>query len=282
MTIVAVWRGLRLPLTRPPPSVSPIRFWNVAGLKLAGLGCLIEIVAGVWNEIVHRVFLTEPKIAPAHSLLVLGMLTVNLGMVIGLTIEYGMITHGFVVASKAQRSLTLLCLVLTFSSIWLAAAGAGIYMAGVFRSPSPNLIIAVFLALVGTLVLVPAKRVLPMIGSELAIGLVFNAVSYIFLVLYVQERLFVPWGLVPLALSDGLVATLKRHVKLATAVMVSSLLVGLLFWATYYPYTMHLFPWSASPGLSVALVFLGGCAGAFLGDRVYARLTSVVLGGISS
>ena len=157
IAILAVWKGLRVSRAQLPLSLSPIRFVNVAGLKLAGLGCLIEIGAGIWNEIVHHVFRTEPKIAPAHALLTVGMLTVNLGMVVGLTIEYGMIKRSFIVVTRAKRWVTVLCVLLSFSAIWLATSGSFIYIGRVYRSFPLNGAAAVSLGLVATLVLVCAK-----------------------------------------------------------------------------------------------------------------------------
>ncbi len=282
ITILVIWRGLRLRRAQPPITLSPIRFENVAGLKLAGAGTVVEVVAGVWNEIVHHVFQSEPRIAPAHALLTVGMLIVAFGMIIGLTIEYGMIRHRIVAASTFKRWLALVCVVLTFASIWLAAAGALIYLARVFRVSSFNWVNAVLLAVVGTVVLVPAKRVLPRFGAALAIGIIFNVVSYFFLVVYVGETPYIPWGLLPLALFDLLVVGFNRLMKIAPAILLSSNVVGLLFWATYYPFTLYLLPWSFSVQIQLAAVFLGGLAGAILGSGIYARLSSAVLGDVTA
>lgn len=282
ITILAVWRGLRIPRKQSISAVNPIRFENVAGLKLAGAGTVVEVVAGVWNEVVHHVFQSEPRIAPAHALLTVGMLIVAFGMIIGLTIEYGMIRHQLLAVSTFKRWLTLVCVVLTFASIWLAASGAIIYLAGVFRVSPFNWINAVLLALVATLILVPAKRVLPKFCSALVIGIIFNVVSYFFLVVYIGEVPYIPWGLLPLALFDLIVLGFNRATKItSSSVSLSSIVTGLLFWATYYPFTSYLFPWSFSLQLQLVPVFLGGLAGAILGNRIYAGLSSAVLGGVT-
>ena len=70
--IIGVLRGLRYSPKYPHVSLSSIQFADVAGLKLAGLGCSIEIIAGVWIEIVHGAFLNEPRIASALALSRLG------------------------------------------------------------------------------------------------------------------------------------------------------------------------------------------------------------------
>ncbi len=281
IAILAVWRGLRVPRAQPIASTFPIRFVNLAGLKLAGAGIIIEIVAVIWHEIVHDVFLLDHGIAPV-AVLTVGVLTVNLGMIIGLTIEYGMIRHRVLAASTLKRSLILICVVVTFASIWLAAAGAFIYVARESRSSTLTWITAVLLAMVASLVLVPSKRVLPRIGGALSIGITFNIVSYFFLVVYAKFPAYVPWGLLPLALFDILVLALNRVLKIARAILISSTVIGSLFWATYYPFTLYLFPWSSLPQLPLLGVILGGTAGAILGNAVYARLSSVVLGDVSA
>src|SRR5208337_280629 len=90
ISVLGIWRGLRVPRIQPA-TTAPIRFVNVAGLKLAGAGSVIEIVALFGNEIIHRLSSSEPYITLALSLLAVGLLTATLGMVIGLTIECGLI-----------------------------------------------------------------------------------------------------------------------------------------------------------------------------------------------
>ena len=279
--IIAVWRGLRARPAQPTPAMVPIKFMNTAGLRLAAVGTVIEIVAGVWNEIVHRVVQSEPRIAPAHALLVVGMTTVAFGMVIGLTIEHGMIKRGFIPASALQRWTTLFCLILTFTSIWLAAAGAFVYLAGAFRAWFPNLVWAVMLSIIAPLVLVPAKRVLPRLGTMVSIAIIFNGVTFFFLVLYLQVSPYIPWGLTALFLFDLLVAGLNRVMITARAVLVASTVTGILFGVTYYPFTMYLFPWSLAPSPLVGVVFVGWAAGTILGNKVYAKVTSTVLGSVA-
>lgn len=277
IVIFAVWRGLSVRRGQTD-LINPVRFTNVSGLKLAGVGSAMQITAGVWNEIVHLLFLTEPRIAPAHVLLTVGMLTVNLGMIVGLAIEYGMIRREIIVVPKWKLLVTLGCVILVFASIWLTAALALIYVAGVFRGSSLTWIIAVLLSTAGTLVLVPAKRVLPSLGSAILIGFVFNAVGYFFLVVYSGVPAFLPLGLIPVALFDFAASSLRCVLKFTHAVLVSSSIIGLLSYATYYPFTFYLFPWSISLQLSAGAMFIGSIAGALLGHRVYDGLSSIVLG----
>ena len=194
ISVLVIWRGLRVPRIQPATTV-PIRFVNVAGLKLAGAGSVLEIVALVGNEIIHRLSSSETYIALALSLLAVGLLTATLGMVIGLTIEYGLIRREIIAASTLKRWLTLISVILMFTSIWLTAAGFFFYLATAFRTTLVNLLAATFLALVAPLVLVPAKRVLPKFGAAISIGVVFNAVVYFFVVVVAQAPVLCSVGL---------------------------------------------------------------------------------------
>ena len=280
ISVLGIWRGLRVPRIQPATTV-PIRFVNVAGLKLAGVGSVIEFVALVGNGIILRLSSSEPYIALALSLLAVALLTVTLGMVIGLTIEYGLIKCEIVAASTLKRWLTLISIILMFTSIWLTASGIFFYVATVFRTTLVNLLAATFLALVAPLVLVPSKRVLPKFGAAISIGVVFNAVVYFFVVVVAQAPSYVPWGLLSLALFDVLILGLKRVMSMTRAGLVSSMLIGALFWVTYFPFSLHLFPWSSSPQPQLVAVVLGSLAGATLGNSTYAGLTSVVLGDVT-
>jgi len=280
ITIIGVWRGVRYSPKQPPISFSPIGFVNIVGLKLAGVGCLIEIVAGIWNEIVHRVFLNEPTIS--LTLFTVGMLTVNLGMVIGLVIEHGMIRHGLVIASAVRRRTVALFVSLSFCAIWLAASGFFINIGRTFRSFPVNWLVAALLALVATFVLVPVKKVMPRFGSGIGVGLAFNAVTYFVLKFYASSALYVPWGLLPITFFDLALYVLTPIIAFRRTIIVSSLIAGMFFWATYYPFTTYLFSWSFAFGLPIFAVVIGSVAGALLGDKVYASLSSVVLGDVGS
>jgi hypothetical protein len=207
------------------------------------------------------------------------MLIIGFGMVLGLSIENGMIRHDILIVSNEKRSLNVLCLILTFASIWLAAAGSLIYVARAFHANPLEWFVAVPLAIMTTLILVPAKRVLPEFGSATSIGIVFNCVGFTLLVGYLGAPLYAPWGLVPLVLFDVLERLTKRRLGSRKAVIVPSVALSVLFYATYYPFTIYLFPWASSLGPLLGATSLGGVAGAVLGERVYSGVSSVVLGG---
>jgi hypothetical protein len=280
IVIVAVWRGLRAS-TSHMAFVGPIRFANTAGLKLAGLGSVMQIIAGAWNEIVHHIFLHEPRIAPAHALLTLGMLTISFGMIVGLSIEYGMARQRILVAPVWKKGAIASCTILMFASVWLAAAGSLIYVASVLRDASLRLVVGTLLSVLVSLVGVPAKRVLAWFGSVLAIGIVFNIVVYVFLVFYAEVPVYLPWGLLPLAVFEVLVAVLNLKMKLIHSIVASSSVMGILFYATYYPFTVYLFPWSSFPQFQIVVVTVGSIVGALLGNRVYSGLSAIVLRDLS-
>jgi hypothetical protein len=278
LVIIAVWRGLRVS-TPQAALVSPIRFVNTGGMKLAGLGATMQIIAGIWNEIVHHMYLHEPSIAPAHALLTLGMLTISLGMVVGLSIEYGMVKQRILVASASRKRAIAFCIILMFASIWLAGAGSLIYIAGVIQNASIRLAIATILSVLVSLVEVPAKKVLAWFGSVLVVGIIFNGVSYIFLILYGGLPIYVPLGLLPLLVFEILVSILSLRMKPSTSIVASASAMGLLFYATYYPFTVYLFLSAHSLPLQIAVVTLGSFVGALLGNLVYDGLSALVLRG---
>ena len=281
VTLFGVWQGLYVYPEQQLASFMTIRFVNLAGLKLAGVGCLIELVAIAWNGILQQIIRSKVGIAPAYALLTFGMLTVNLGVLIGLTIEYGMIRRELIIASATRRACVAFIILLTFSSIWLAAAGALISLGVAFRSSSLNWAIAFFLALIGTLVLVPLKRVMPRIGSGIVVGIVFNAVAYSLLVVYAPPPTYMAWGILPILFFELVLFLLDPRIGFQRAALLSSLVTGLFFGATYYPFTAYLFPWSFSLGPLIVSPVVGSAVGAILGDRVYAAVSSVLLGDVT-
>jgi hypothetical protein len=281
VTVFGVWQGLHVHPEQHPASLVTIRFVNRAGLKLAGVGCLIELIAGAWNLVFHHITRSKLGISPAYALLTLGMLTVNLGVLIGLTIEYGMIRHEVIVASATRRAGVAFFILLIFSAIWLAAAGALIALGGALRLSSLNWMVAFFLALIGTLVLVPLKRVMPRSGSGVGSSVVFNTVAYSLLVVYARSPSYIPWGILPIIFFELAFFLLGPRMGFKRAVLLSSLVIGVFFGATYYPFTAYLFPWSLSLQPLIFSPVIGSEVGAVLGNRVYTALSSVVLGDVT-
>lgn len=275
LVIVAAWRGLRN--KSRPPLMGPIQFVNVAGLKLATVGSVIQIIAGIWNEIVHHIIKYEPKVAPAHALLVIGMLTINLGMLVGLSIEYGMIKRNILVVDTWKRAVTFILIVLLFASVWLATAGSLIFVARIFHSLQNRWVLSILMSISATLVLVPAKRVLPNLGTAGLISLVFNAFGYFMLVIYLGNSYYVPFGIIPGFIFDALVICLSDRLPHTQVTLLTSVIFGSLFYITYYPYSAYLFPWTVYP-LVVVNLMLGSLCGALIGDKIFSLFSSAVLG----
>jgi dolichol kinase len=130
-------------------------------------------------------------------------------------------------------------------------------------------------------VLVPVKQVLRRFGSAIVVSGVFNIVAMFFLVIYVGEPAYVPWGIVPVAVFDALVTLLNRRLKRTHSLLVSSTVPGLLFYAMYFPFTLYLFPWSIQPQAFVVMTF-GSVMGALAGLRIFGGMSALVLGGVQS
>ena len=273
IVIVAVWQGLRATV----PNAGPIKFANLSGLRLAGIGSIMQIGAGIWNELVHHVFHNEPLIAPAHALLVFGMLTINLGMVVGLSIEYGMMKRGFLTVSYSKRTATLLLIATVFASIWLASAGGLIYSARIFRGSMLLVVIAFLLSAIAPLVLVPARRVLAFFGSTALIGALFNGVIFSFLVGYLGSSPYFPMGMISVCAFDLVAGPLNRRMSSYRAEISSSAILGTLFYATYFPFSSFLFPWSTNLFYFLVLV-IASVLGGVMGNKIYSGLSSLVLG----
>ncbi len=282
ITVIGVWQGFRYSPKLTPLSLSPIRFVNIAGLKLAGVGCLIEIIASIWNEIFHRALLDHPGISPANALLTVGMLTVNLGIVIGLVIEGGIISHGLVISvrCKATCSCSFRFVEFLFD---MACRCRRFHFPRTDISFIPSeLVSRRFCSLSWRhSSFVPVKKVMPRFGSVVAVGFAFNAVTYIVVAVYSGMPFYFPWGFLPVILFDLVLYVLTPIVGFKRTIIFSSLIVGVFFWATYYPFTIYLFPWSFAFQLPVFAVVLGSVVGGLTGNKVYASLSSVVLSDVA-
>jgi hypothetical protein len=215
-------------------------------------------------------------------LLTVGVLIANLGVAIGLAIEHGMIKREIVIVSRTTRKGVVFLIVLAFSAIWLAASGAFMYVGVVSRSSPWNWMVALLLALLGTFVLVPLKMVIPKVGSGVCVGVVFNAVAYLFLVIYRDSPVYVPWGIMPILLFESVLLVSGRALGFQRAVLLSSLLTGTLFGTVYYPFTTYFFSWSFLLQPLIFSPIAGSIIGALLGVRVYTGLSSVVLGDMAA
>jgi len=200
IVIAGLWVGFR-----QNPQKSPFTL----GFKVAWIGAAMEVVAGVWNEIWHVIYLTEPIISPPHALLVLGMITVIFGMLSGMTSYYTLI-----ISQTSSRRFTLpilSTLVMMFASIWLVASGSVIYLAGILTTQTLRMIIVGVLSAIAPLVMIPALKTFQKMGSVIAIGLVFSLINWIFLVGYVGEEPYIPYGIITALVIEPLYRVTKAR-----------------------------------------------------------------------
>jgi len=71
-------------------------------------------------------------------------------------------------------------------------------------------------------------------------------------------------------------------VRLAYASLLASLVMGVFFGESCYPFMAYLFPWSFSLQLQLLFPLVGSVVGVYLGNHVYSALSSVVLGGFTA
>jgi len=275
IVIAAICLGLRD--QSRPPTPSPVHFVNLAGLKLAAVGLGIQIIAGIWNGITHHFIKYESGITLTNVLLVVGMLTVNLGMLVGLSIEYGMMKRDILVVDDWKVVLTFVFLVLGFASVWLTTIGSFIFTTQLSYSVASRWVLAMIMSISATLVLVPAKKVLPNLGSASLISGVFNAFGFVTLVVYLRHTPYVPIGILSAFGFDMLLVGIGRKFKRNQAALIASAIFGSLFYVTYYPYTINLFPCTIYPFV-IASVILGSVIGAAIGMKIYGGFSIAVLG----
>ncbi|MGO9643351.1 MAG: hypothetical protein ACLPY5_01240 [Candidatus Bathyarchaeia archaeon] len=275
IVIAAVCRGLRD--QSRPPTLSPVHFVNLAGLKLAVVGLTIQIIAGIWNEITHHFIRYESSVTLANVLLVIGMLTINLGMLVGLSIEYGMMKSDILVVDDWKVVLTFIFLVLGFASVWLTTIGSIIFTAQMSHSVASRWALAMLMSISATVVLVPAKKVLPNPGSAGLISGIFNAFGFVTLVVYLRHTPYVPIGILSALGFDLLLVDIGGKFKRNNATFIASAIFGSLFYVTYYPYTINLFAWTIYPIVMASLI-LGSVIGAIIGVKIYSAFSFAVLG----
>jgi hypothetical protein len=210
------------------------------------------------------------------------MLAANFGVALGLTIEYGLIKREFIVATAVRRAAVTIFILLAFSAIWLAGFGALIHLAQTLRSTFENGVVAFCLALFGTFVLVPLKKVLPGIGSGLGVSIVFNAVVWLGLIVQGSSQRLLPWGLLPVILFELALWRLLKATGFKRASLLASLVMGVLFAEAYYPFTALLFQWAFSFQPQLLSPLMGSVAGAYLGTRVFSALSSKVLSEVTA
>ncbi len=209
---------------------------RLLGIKIILLGGLAEIAGGMWNEIYHHFFSSEPPLSPAHSLLTVGMITVNLGLLLGVSIEYG-VTQEFGNSMDRVLYVALLCL---FASMWLVSSGSTMYFARIWRDMPSRFWILLGVAFIFPLIMVSAGRVLKRPGSLFIIAGIYALVNYYFLVIYVGVPAYAPLTLVSGALVDAAYWGARRLVDPFSATLATGLVGGSSTFLAYYPFSQYL------------------------------------------
>lgn len=249
---------------------------EIFGMNIISAGAVTQILAGVWNEVVHRFEPSEPPLSPPHVLLTVGMIVVNLGVLIGVSLEYGLVKEGVTPARPSTKLLLAAMLIMTFAAMWLVSAGSIIYLARVFRTDETRLVIAALLAANMPLILAPALRVFGKPGPGLAIGAAYTVINYYFLVFYVGLPAYAPYGLITPAVFEA-VYYATRRLGTFTASLLSGAVSGLFLSFTYFPFTPYLLnvdwpPLNQKFLLFVTAALLGGVLGHILVDLTGAIL----------
>jgi hypothetical protein len=275
IVITAICQGFNV-RSRPPP-LSPVQFVNLDGLKLAIVGLGIQIVAEIWNEVTNHFANYESNVFLSKAILIVGMLTIDLGMLVGLSIEHGMIKRHILVVNHRRIALTFIFLVIDFASIWINMVGPFLFTVQFALSSVVRLFLGVLIAIMATVVLVPAKKVLPHVGSACLVSGVFNLFGLIVALSYLGNRAYVPIGVLSGLGFDLLLVAIGMKFRQSQGMIIASAIFGSLFCVTYYPYAINLFPWKFYP-LLMASLMLGSMSGAVIGMKIYSVVSGTVLG----
>ncbi|MFQ5951703.1 MAG: hypothetical protein ACE5KH_06440 [Candidatus Geothermarchaeales archaeon] len=244
------------------------------GYRVAYLGVGTQVVAGVWNEIQHRFLGSEPRFAPAHALLVVGMVLLVLSSLTILSTDY--LTLGR--ARPAQREMALLrvSLVAVFAAVWLLAAGSAIWLGGITEDVGVRMFLVAALGATGPLVILPALYLFGRFGYATAIGTVYTAFNLLMIVGFAGAELYLPFGLLAPAFADLAFLEVRRRVGRFMTMAVIGGLLGLLVYPTHYPYTPYVFGVETLLTLDVymALAAVGGLIAATIAWLVLPRASN--------
>lgn len=240
---------------------------------------MIEIVAGTWNEIYHRLFVLEPQIAPAHALLVVGMVIVNLGAILGLSVLLRISRENPADYTGMMKQIILVSLLASFAAIWLISAGSTMYVAGVYRTIGGFFGGALGLAWTAPLVLIPAMRTVDRFGTATFIGLIYQLVNLLTLVVFLGEQPYVPLGILSAFAFDLTYFGVKKFATPRFAALLVGLLSGPFLLLTYYPFTPSMLGihWTDSLRFTLAASTVAGLVGGITGYAVVDRTRSLIL-----
>jgi len=209
---------------------------RLLGIKLVLVGVVAEVIAGTWNEIYHFLFTTEPALSPPHSLMIIGMMVVNVGLLIGVSLEYSVSRE----AGMPWKTAFYIDLIFLFASMWLLSSGSIMYLGRVWRDLALRVWILVGVAFVFTLVMICAARVLHETGSLLAITTVYSLVNYYFLVIYAGVPAYAPLALISGLIMEAAWLGAKRIHDQGVATLALGLVGGAIPFLAYYPFSQYL------------------------------------------
>jgi len=166
----------------------------------------------------------------------MGMIVVNLGLLIGLSIEYRIRRE---IADREDWPLyaSLLCL---FASMWLVSSGSIMYFARIWRDIPSRFWIVLGITFVYPLIMVFAARVLKRRGSLTVIAALYALVNYYFLVIYVGVTAYAPLTLIAGAIGDTTYWGARRLVGNSGADLALGLVGGASTFLAYYPFSQYL------------------------------------------
>jgi len=239
--------------------------WALLGLRrrsglygLATAGFCVQLGAGLWNELQHRLWGEIEPISPPHAALALGLLAAQVGFLLALA-------HA---APDAQRARLVQ---LGFVALWLTGQGSSLYVAGVLQERGQALAALLLLGAGTALLLVPAGLANPRL--PLLLGLSSYAANMLPLALLARPPLPLQ-AYLPLAPLAGLALWLGASLGAASVRLHRALelgaLGGLLLYPLSYPFSAQLMP----SMLYAAL--LGSAVGALLGPASLVLMRALV------
>lgn len=248
------------------------------GPIIAIVGVAVEITAGTWNEIYHIRFTFEPPIAPAHALLTIGMIVLNLGAILGLSIRLGIAKESPLYDPRRRHVLTF-SLLASYVAIWLLTAGSTMYVAWVYRDSGGYFQGAIGLAWITPMVLIPAMRGVDRFGTATSIGLGYAVVNFMMQVGYLGEEPYVPLGILSAFAFDVAYFGVKRISTPRIASMLVGILSGPLLFVTYYPFTPSIstIQWTDSLGFTLVAYTIAGLISGITGHSVVDGTRSLIL-----
>ena len=253
--LVAVWLGLK---TR---RVDANWLVSNAGLRIAFVGGVAELLAGLINELYHQVivhlFNNGVLHFAIHGLFVISMLVVALG---------GLVAATSLLAANVGGSLAKSSMIFV-SSIWLLTLGSASYVAA-FAGDAAGYVYLLTGALVAGAIVASTLPVIDRFGPIVTASFSFLTVNAALVYFFTRDLVFFPFPIVA-ALAVELIWRGARSFGLNGLLLTGGSL-GLLSYWLLYPYSFAFFGSGALPPSDAVAPLLGaavtGVLGAALGS----------------